>query len=86
MPSVMDTIRFRTSFDKLGRAGRERFIADTVKWLNDDGYIGAEGGQAFANELLKVASVDTVPPEWYARFFQVHSKYMFMDKFLRRLK
>ena len=86
MPSVMDTIRFRTSFDKLGRVGRQRFITDTLKWLNDEGYTGLEGGHAFATELQKVANVDTVPQLWYTALFQTYSRYLFIDKFLRRLK
>ena len=83
MPSVMDTIRFREAYNKLGSGKRNTFVRETFAWLDLEvkPRLDAEELEVlkgFMNELQKTTVTETIDEAWYTNFFRNYSRYWYM--------
>jgi len=91
MPSVADTVRFRTSFTRLGVPMRNTIITETIAWLESEERPNVKPEHLshlinFENSLQSLLNQKTIPETWFTMTANTYASFPFYDKFLRRLR
>jgi hypothetical protein len=86
MPSTNDFIRFRNAFLPCDRIN---LVTTTIAWLEKDVKPSVVDGEAYAefiSELKTVQHQDPIPDAWFFAVGKKFCSYQFYDRFLRRFR
>lgn len=90
MPSVMDTVKFRTKFLSMKAPVRNQVITDTIAWLESSVRPDCKPEHLsflidFENALQNQLNKQTIPDGWFQQMTTTYASFPFYDKFLRRI-
>jgi hypothetical protein len=89
MPSTMDLIRFSKFYMSLRTADRNKFITDTVTWLEAEERPKVRPEHLsflvdLENALQSTLNVASVDQAYCMKLFSTYGSFPFFDKFVRR--